>query len=165
MNMMAVLAATFIPLVIGSIWYSPKIGFGKAWMTATGMTEEKAKTSNMFLIFGLVTLFSFFVAVIMQMLVIHQVHVYSLLSAQAEFSDPNSEAALMLEKFKSLFDSSYRTFKHGAFHGTLAGIMLALPIVSVNALFEQKSFKYVAINAGYWILCMALMGGIVCAWQ
>lgn len=165
MNMMAVLAATLIPLVIGSVWYNPKVGFGKAWMNATGMTEEKAKTSNMVLVFSLVILFSFFVAFIMQLLVIHQVHVYSLLSAQAEFKDPDSEAARMLEKFKTLFDSSYRTFKHGAFHGTLSGIMLALPIVTINALFEQKSFKYIAINAGYWILCMALMGGVVCAFQ
>jgi len=163
MNMTAVLAATFIPLVIGFIWYNPKFGFGKAWMTATGMTEENAKKSNMILVFGLTILFSFFMALILQFLVIHQVHVYSLLKAQADFKDPNSEAALMFNKCQSLFDSSYRTFKHGAFHGTIAGVFLTLPIIGVPALFEQRTVKYVAINAGYWILCMALMGGVVCA--
>lgn len=163
MNFTAVLIATFIPLIIGFFWYSPKMGFGKAWMAASGMTEEKAKGANMALTFGLTIVFSFFVAVILQMLVIHQAHVYSLLMSQPDSSDPNSEAAMMLAKFKTLFDTSYRTFKHGAFHGTIAGIMLAVPITAVSAMFERKSFKYVAINAGYWIVCMALMGGVLCA--
>lgn len=163
MNFTAILAATFIPLVIGFFWYSPKFGFGKAWMAASGMTEEKGKNSNMVLTFGLTILFSFLVAFFMQLIVIHQSHVYSLLSAQADSKNPDSEAAMMLTKFKSLFDTSYRTFKHGAFHGTIAGVFLAIPIIGVPALFEQRSFKYVAINAGFWIVCMALMGGVVCA--
>jgi len=41
--------------------------------------------------------------------------------------------------------------------------MLALPIVGIPALFERKGFNYIAINAGYWIVSMALMGGVLCA--
>jgi len=163
MNFLAVLGATCVPIVLGFIWYNPKIGFGKAWMQATGMTEEKAKGANMIVTFGLTILFSFFVAIILQLLVIHQVHVMSLLTHQPDSADPNSESSLMLKKFMELYGSSYRTFKHGAFHGTIAGIMLALPIIGTNALFERRGFKYVAINAGYWIVSMALMGGVLCA--
>ena len=65
----------------------------------------------------------------------------------------------LLEKYGTTF----RTFKHGAFHGTLAALFISLPIIGTNALFERKSFKYVAINVGYWMLTMALMGGVVCA--
>ena len=36
-------------------------------------------------------------------------------------------------------------------------------VIGINALFERKGFKYIAINAGYWILCLGLMGGVLCA--
>ncbi|WP_317898469.1 DUF1761 domain-containing protein [Aurantibacillus circumpalustris] len=163
MNIVVLLGATLVPLVIGFVWYNPKIGFGKAWMVATGITEEDGKNANMGLIFGLTILLSFFVAVVMTMLVVHQVHVNALLTHQPDSGDPNSESMTLLAKFTELYGTSYRTFKHGAFHGTFAGIMLAFPIIGVPALFERKSFKYVAINAGYWVVCMALMGGIICA--
>lgn len=55
------LAALF-PLLFGFIWYNPKI-LGKAWMDSAGLTEEKMKGANMILIFGLTYLFSFFVAI------------------------------------------------------------------------------------------------------
>jgi hypothetical protein len=37
-----------------------------------------------------------------------------------------------------------------------------LPILATNALFERKGFKYIAINAAYWIITLAVMGGIIC---
>jgi len=162
MNILVILAATLVPLIVGFVWYSPKIGFGKAWMQATGITMDDGKNTNMVLVFGLTILFSFFVAMAMHMLVIHQIHIVSLLTHQPDSKDPNSESMTLLKRIMELFGTSYRTFKHGAFHGTLAGIMLAVPIIGVPALFERRSFKYVAINAGYWIVCMALMGGIIC---
>lgn len=161
-NFLILFLAALIPMIVGFVWYNPKV-FGTVWMNATGMTPEKAKGSNMAIMFGLTFVFSFFVAFIMQMLTIHQFHVGGLLMTQPDSADPNSEAAQMLKKFMELFGTSYRTFKHGVFHGTIAGILLALPIVAVNALFEMKGFKYIAINAGYWIVCMALMGGVICA--
>ena len=39
-----------------------------------------------------------------------------------------------------------------------------MPILGIQAMFEKKSFKYVAINAGYWIVTLAIMGGIICEW-
>ncbi len=159
-NFLILLVAALIPILVGLVWYNPKT-FGKAWAKSAGIAEG-AKMNNMAVVFGLTFLFSFFLAFIMQMLTIHQFHVGGLLMTQPDSADPNSEAAQMLKKFMELFGNSYRTFKHGAFHGTLAGIMLALPILGINALFEGKGFKYIAINAGFWIVCMALMGGIIC---
>ncbi len=161
-NFAIVLAATAVPLVIGFIWYHPKV-FGTAWMHATGMTPEKGKQANMLVMFGLTILFSFFIASILMSLVVHQISVVSLLTNQPDSKDPASESSTMLKHFMELYGNSYRTFKHGVFHGTLTGIFMALPIVSINALFEQKGFKYIAINAGYWIVSMALMGGLICA--
>lgn len=156
--------AAFIPLVTGFIWYHPKV-LGTKWMQATGMTEEKARGANMAVIFGLTYLFSLFLTLALQMLCIHQLHVVALLTNQADSSDPNSEASLMLKKFMDLFGTSYRTFKHGAFHGTFTGLIIALPVLGINALFERRGFKYIAINTGYFMLTFALMGGVLCAFS
>src|SRR5688500_7312958 len=96
-NFLVLLAATIVPLVIGFIWYNPKV-FGTAWMNATGMTEEKAKGANMPLIFGLTVVFSFLIAASMQSIVIHQFSVFGLLSQQPDFSEPNSESSVMLKR-------------------------------------------------------------------
>jgi hypothetical protein len=161
-NFMVLLLATIIPLIVGFVWYNPKV-FGTVWMKETGVTPESAKDANMALIFGLTALFSFLIAFMMQFLVIHQFSVASLLTQQPDFNSAGSEAPIMLEKFKELYWNSYRTFKHGAFHGTLAGLFLATPILGINALFENKRFKYIAISGGYFTVCMALMGGVICA--
>ncbi|MGZ4038794.1 MAG: DUF1761 domain-containing protein, partial [Bacteroidia bacterium] len=152
-----------IPMVLGFIWYNPKV-LGKAWMEASGMTEEKAKNANMALVFGLSFLFSFFLAFALQFLVIHQSGVTSLFYKQP-INDPSTEMGALYKKIMDTLGTSYRTFKHGALHGTIGGFMIALPILATNAMFEGKGFKYIAINAGYWIICMALMGGLICAWM
>ncbi|MDI1354957.1 MAG: DUF1761 domain-containing protein [bacterium] len=163
-TVIAIAGATVVPLILGFVWYHPKV-FGNAWMKASGLSVENMKGSNMLLIFGMTTLFSLFIATFMQFVVIHQIHFSSILTNQLDSSDPNSESSLLLKKLMNLYGTSYRTFKHGAFHGTAAGILLALPILGINALFERKGSKYIALNAGYWILCLGLMGGIICAFS
>src|SRR5688500_11851382 len=159
MDFLIVFAAALVPMIVGFIWYNPRV-FGKAWMKASGMTEEKMKGGNMVKIFGMTFVFSLMIAVIMIAVVIHQAHIFSILGTQPDANDPNSESSILLKKIMDQYGNSYRTFKHGVFHGTLAGIFLALPILGINALFERKSFKYIFINAGYWIITLALMGGI-----
>lgn len=161
-NFKILLLAAIIPLLVGFIWYNPKT-FGNAWMRESGVTEDKMKNSKMWLIFGLTFLCSFFMAFIIQFLVVHQFGALSLLYTHPDFAKEGSEASQILEKFNALVGSSYRTFKHGAFHGTFAGLFLATPIVTILALFERRSFKYIAIHAGYWIISFALMGGVLCA--
>lgn len=161
MNFLIVLAAAVIPLVIGFIWYHPKV-FGAKWMAAAGITDEKLKTGNMAVVFGVTFLLSMLLAFFMQFLVIHQVHFHNFLMSQPDFKNPGSEAATLMNRIDELFGSSYRTFKHGMFHGVLAGIVFIMPVLAINALFERKGFKYIAINVGYWALTLGLMGGIIC---
>jgi hypothetical protein len=164
-NWLIVLAATAVPMVTGFIWYNPTIGFGKSWMAASGMTMEKAKSANMGLIMGLTALFAFLIAISMQSIVIHQYSIFGILSMQPDSADPASRSSVMLKDFMENYGTSYRTFKHGAFHGALFGIMFALPLIGTGALYEGKGFKYIAIHSGYWILNLALMGGIICAFN
>lgn len=41
-NYLAVLAATFIAMILGALWYSPLL-FGTKWMKVMGFTEEQLK--------------------------------------------------------------------------------------------------------------------------
>jgi hypothetical protein len=39
-----------------------------------------------------------------------------------------------------------------------------MPTLGILSLFERKSFKYVAIHVGYYLITLGLMGGLVCAY-
>ena len=163
-NFLILLLAALVPMVTGFIWYNPNI-LGKAWMQAAGVTEDKMKGGNMAVVFGVSFILSFILAFFLQFIVIHQWGVASALSTDNSIHDPNSELGMYFANFMAKYGNNFRTFKHGALHGTLTGIMVALPILGTNALFERKSFKYIAINVGYWTLTLALMGGIICAFS
>jgi hypothetical protein len=163
-NFLIILVAALIPMIMGFIWYNKNV-FGKAWMNATGITDDTMKGGNMALVFGLSFFLSFLLAMSLQFIVIHQWSMYSILANEQGIKDPASEVSIMLQNFMAKYGTNFRTFKHGALHGTLTGIMIALPILGTNALFERKGFKYIAINAGYWIVTLALMGGVICAFS
>lgn len=160
-NIFALAGAALIPMIMGFIWYNPKV-VGNAWMAEAGVTEEKMKGANMPLIFGLSYLFSFFLAFGLYFVVIHQAHIMSILIDEPGMKDAGSEISIYFTDFMSKYGNNFRTFKHGALHGTIAGFVIALPIIAVNAMFERKSVKYILINWGYWTICMALMGGVIC---
>ncbi|MHA3787661.1 DUF1761 domain-containing protein [Flavobacterium hauense] len=158
-NFLAILVAALSTLPVGFIWYNPKV-FGTIWMNETGMTEEKAKGANMFKVFGLTILFSFMIAFILEFLVIHQFGASGMVGGPGAANIKPSYAAFMAD-----YGTAYRTFKHGALHGFMTGLFLALPLVGINSLFERKSWKYILINGGYFIVCFTIMGGIICAWE
>ena len=165
-NFMAVGCAALIPMVLGFIYYNPKV-LGGVWMRASGMTPEKAKGANMFLVFGLSFVFALMLAISMQPQVIHQMGVFSALYYALKDPARMADAQKVMDLFVA--DGPYahegRTFGHGALHGFLLGLFVLLPAFATNALFERKSFAYVAVNIGYWLLCLSLMGGLIAAWQ
>ncbi len=162
-NWFAVLGSGIIPLLVGFVWYHPKV-FGNAWMKLVNIDEAKAKESNMALVFGLTLFFGILLSMSMISLTIHQSHMMSTLMNIPGFGQEGSEVDLYYKDFLNKYGHEFRTFKHGALHGTIASIFIALPIMAVTSMFEQKSWKYIFINFGFWLVCMALMGGVVCAW-
>lgn len=157
-NFIALLLAALSTLVVGFIWYHPNV-FGTIWMKESGMTEDKMKGSNMILIFGMSILYAFLISFVLQMLVIHQFGAMGMIGG-----DP-SKALPSYSAFMTDYGTSFRTFKHGALHGFMTGLFLALPIIGVGALYERRSFKYVLIAGGYWVITCMIMGGIICAMQ
>lgn len=159
MNFISVLVAATSTLVVGAVWYSPML-FANAWMKESGLTEEQLKKGNMLKIFGLTFLFSVMIAMIMQVLSIHQFGALGMIGGPdyIETAKP-SYAAFMAD-----YGTAFRTFKHGALHGFMSGLFFAFPLIAINGLFEHKSWKYIFINAGYWTISMTIMGAIVCGW-
>jgi hypothetical protein len=157
-NFLALFVAAASTLVVGFIWYNPKV-FGTIWMNESGMTEEKMKGANMPMIFGLSVVYAFFIAFILQMLTIHQFGALGMIGGDIEVAQPSYNA------FMTDYGTTFRTFGHGALHGFMAGLFLALPLIATNSLYERRSWKYSLITGGFWIVCFMLMGGIICAWK
>ena len=67
-----------------------------------------------------------------------------------------------MKHFFETYGNRFRTFKHGALHGTIAALFFSLPILGTMSLFERKGFRYIAIHVGYWVVTLALMGGALC---
>ncbi len=61
-DLLVMALSALIPLVIGAMWYNPKV-FGTAWMNASGITPEMGKGANMPLVFGLTYLVCFFTCI------------------------------------------------------------------------------------------------------
>ena len=162
-NFFAILVATIIPTITGFIWYNPSV-LGKAWMEASGLTEEKIWEANMLVIFGVSFLLAFMLAYFAQILSIHQFSLFSLLINEPGMKEnpiTNADFLMMIEKY----GSNFRTFHHGIVHGIFSSLFFVLPVLGTNSLFERKGFKYILINVGYWTLTLALMCGVVCGWQ
>ena len=130
-NWLSLVIATLIPMVMGFVYYHKAL-FGKAWMASIGMTEEKQKEANMAVVFGTSLVMSFLIAFFMM-----------------NFCNGAGQ------------EGEFDTFKHGAAHGAIISFFFVIPIFITNGLFEQKSWTNMLINAGYWLITLALMGGVL----
>lgn len=158
-NFYSILISGFVTIVAGFVWYHPKV-FGTIWMREAGLTKEQLSKGNMLKIFGLTFIFSLLIGMMMMPIVIHQLGAMGMIGGGApDVAQPESYL-----KFMSEYGTAYRTFKHGAFHGSLTGLFFVLPLLAINGLFERKSWKYILINGGYWILSLTIIGAIICGW-
>ncbi|APY08444.1 hypothetical protein BWZ20_09110 [Winogradskyella sp. J14-2] len=156
LNYLAIVVSAVVPLLIGAIWYNPSV-LGTAWMKASGMTEEKMKSGNIAVIFGVTLVLSFMLAFTVNGMVIHQVG-----ATQLAYSNQDAES---FKAFMAEFGNMHRSYGHGALHGAIGAIFFVLPVLGINALFERKGWKYILINVGYWVITLAIMGAILCGWK
>ncbi|MBI1193780.1 MAG: DUF1761 family protein [Bacteroidetes bacterium] len=152
--------AALVPILTGFIWYHPKT-FGAQWMKLNQLTEADLQKGNMALILGVTYVLSLILAFGLSGIVIHQSGVESLFAMEYGH-DGQQEITALVDTIRANYSDKHRHFGHGALHGGLAALMLALPVLGINALFERRSWKYIAIHTGYWWVTMLLMGGILC---
>lgn len=56
-----------------------------------------------------------------------------------------------------------QTFLHGGFHGIMAGLFYAAPVLAINYRYQKKSLKLYLIDALYVVLFLGLSGGVMAA--
>jgi len=162
MNYLVLLGAGLIPMIIGSIYYGPI--FGNAWMKSLGKTKEDLEGGNMAVIFGLAYVLSCALAMGMAMMSIHQNGVMQLFATHPDFAVAGTEVNNLYTTIMDNYGERHRTFGHGAVHGVFAWLLVAMPLIVIISLFERKTWKNIGINVLYWLIVLALMGGVVCQW-
>jgi len=148
-----------IPLVVGAIWYNPKV-MGNSWMKANGFSEKDLEGGNMLAIFGLSYLFGIFISLGLSGIVIHQPSVYQVM--MPDVMEAGSAAEKQFNDLMASFGNRFRDWKHGAIHGIIYTIMLVLPLIAINALFERRGWKYILIHFGYWLITLTIIGAVLC---
>jgi hypothetical protein len=160
------LAAALVPLVVGAIWYNPMI-FGKILMKANGVTnKEKMSAAKMAIVFVLTYIGSYFIVTrALGSIVIHQRGLFGMLANQPDLHTQGTDLYNTVQGLMTKYGTNFRTFKHGALHGSFTGLFLVFPVLGIIALYEPKPIAWVAIHTIYWIICLAIMGGIICAYM
>lgn len=161
LNWLVILLNSFVPLLVGAVYYN-KMFFGGAAQSAAGPSSAAKNHPAMVYIFSL--LMSVLLAVFMMPIVMHANHLYSLIAMRDYDPGTASTAQQDVAAFMAKYGSNFRTFKHGAFHGLLTAIFGVWPILGIVALFENKGWKYIAVHVGYFAICLMLMGGTICAY-
>ncbi len=149
-----------IPLFVGSIYYSPML-LGNAWMEENNFSKEDLEGGNMVKILGLAYLCGIFISFTLTGVVVHQ---YGAL--QMMMPEVLESGSIAMNEYVGLMDKyegNFRTFGHGALHGVILALLFVLPLIATNSLFERRTWRYNLIHAGYWLITLALIGGVLCA--
>lgn len=132
-NLIHVLVAALAGFVVGGLWYSPLL-IGELWMKEAGITQEQVDASNKAQTFGIA-----FVALLIMSYVL----------------------ALFIGSTTELGEGFFSPSQQGAYHGFTVGLGWVFFAFVVVGRFEQRSWKYIAINGGYWVVTLATMGGLL----
>lgn len=58
-------------------------------------------------------------------------------------------------------EGDFDTFRHGAWHGALLAIVIVIPVLVINGYFARSKWKSTLVHGLFWLLTLALMGGIL----
>ncbi|QQR88242.1 MAG: DUF1761 domain-containing protein [Flavobacteriales bacterium] len=162
-NWLVQLLAALVPMLVGMIWYNPKV-FGTAWMNAAGMTDEKIKGANMPVIYGISLVMAFLFGLAYKILADHGTMFDAFFRPVMEHGmgiDATTAFGTELKGHIDAYVARYSSWTHGLAHSVILSVVVVLPIIVTNALFERKSFKYMMVNWGYWAVTIALMFMVV----
>ena len=110
LNFPVILGAALVPTIIGFLYYNPKFGFGKAWMSASGVTEEMAKTGNMAVIFGVSLVLSILLSIQLNFITIHQGHLASILLGEQGWGEEGSAVMTLYNDFMTSYGQNFRLY-------------------------------------------------------
>lgn len=129
-NYVAVVAATFASMVLGTLWYS-NVTFGKQWMELVGLTKkdvENGRTLPMLLMLVGALVASYTMA-----------HFVSFTGA--------------------------KTLADGARTGAWIGIGFVFTAALGESIFAHRPARLLAINGGFQVVNLMLIGAILAVWR
>ena len=154
--------AAFIPFFIGLIWFSPRV-FGKIWLKSVRLTPDHLRWRNMFLLFLSTYALSYLMAFILHTIVIPQYGFFTSIMSEPSWDQPGSDAYNFSQQYMARYGNNYRDFSYGLLRGAMSGLFFAFPVLGITAMYERRGYKFLFVTVSYWVLCLALMGGILAA--
>lgn len=128
---MPVLVAAVIQWVIAAIWYG--FGFKKRWTALVGHTGEAQPGRAAFEMIA-----AFVLSIVL-----------------------SAVLANVIVGLGNLIFSGAPTFRVGAGIGILCWFGFVAPPMLTQSIFERRPANLFAINAGYWVVSLALSGGVL----
>lgn len=165
-NWLIHIVAALVPMIIGFIWYNPKV-FGNAWMKGVRLNEEQVRSGNMPLIFGLSFVLAFILSFAYKFLGDHHFAYQAFFRPIEEHGMGVDATTAFGSELKGLIDgygTRFHTWTHGLAHSFMITIFVLLPVMGTAALFERYSFKTFMINWGYWAVTIAIMFMLLAQW-
>lgn len=158
-NFLILLASAFIPFVLAMVWYSPSLFGGDAWNKMANIPKEVSDTKQPMWKVMTSIIFNFLLANGLYGLCIHQGGVFSLVGGDVALLKTGVGA-----EFMAAYGDAFLSFGHGVLHAVLGTIMFVFPILMYATIFERKGAKYFWVNFGFWLISLALMGGVIGQW-
>jgi len=158
-NYLIIIATGLIPMILGMAWYHSSL-FGNAWLTEHGMTQDQVKANQKPLKFLLGFICNVLLAMGLFTMVTHELSVLGLVGGDKELIKAGTTGGAFLAEY----GGSFSRFSHGAVHGIIAAVLVAIPLIGHQCLWAGKSLKLFLIDFGFWLVCMILMGGIIAQW-
>ena len=149
-----------IPLIIGHFWYGQL--FKSQWLRYAEITNERAESVNLVKVLLLSYGFGLLASYIALIYSVHQVAIFQVFLFDPATQDASSSISQSIQEFMSNYGTRHRTFGHGVIHGMELALFISLPLIGMHTLFENRSFKYAMIHIGFWIVCLGLIGGVLC---
>ena len=132
--------AALIPMIMGAIFYGPV--FGKQWMNSLGYTEENIpEPIKMAIVYPVSLVLSLALAFFLETVIEH-------------LHKGVSEAG-------ELMFTSFHTFSHGAYHGFQIALVIVMPVLITNLMFQRNTLSNILLNVAYWLITISLMAGVM----
>ena len=155
LNYLAFFLISFVPLIIGSIWYHPNSWILKKLKVSdqVGYTHLKwyqwllAFLMSVSIVYGFINL------------VIHQMGFYELFFT--DIMQGKEESRLVVEEFLGKYGQKHHHFGHGIFHGAINAVVICLPFVILNTFLDRKGSKAIWAHFSYWLVTSMLVCGLI----